>query len=265
VKKEELLNISQDSRYIEGVYNYCDRWCERCPLTSRCLNYAITEENFGDLNDHDIENQAFWDKLKEMFDVTLEMLTEWAEEQGIDLDEIDVDTVAEEERQLREEAHNHDLSQAARRYGKLVDEWFDLEEALFAQREEALNSIVQLGVGGNEPFEEAEDINDAVEVIHWYQHQIYVKLMRALSQQLDDPEAADAVQSDANGSVKVALIGIDRSIAAWGKLREYFPDCADDLLDILVASDRLRRQAEHVFPRARSFVRPGFDTIANMA
>jgi len=265
VKKEDLLDIAQDARYIEGVYNYCDRWCERCPLTSRCLNYAIAEENFRDLTEHDLENQVFWNKLKEMFEVTLDMLTEWAEEQGIDLDHIDVDIVAEEERRRRTEADNHELSQAARTYGRLVDEWFDREEAQFDQREEALNTIVQLGVGGDEPFEEAEHINDSVEVIHWYQHQIYVKIMRAISQQLDDANETNDSQTDANGSVKVALIGIDRSIAAWGKLREYFPDCADDILDILVALDRLRRQAEHAFPRARSFVRPGFDTIAAMA
>jgi hypothetical protein len=23
-------------RYIDGIFDYCDRWCERCPLTHRC-------------------------------------------------------------------------------------------------------------------------------------------------------------------------------------------------------------------------------------
>ena len=26
--------------FIVGVYNYCDRWCERCLLTSRCRVFA---------------------------------------------------------------------------------------------------------------------------------------------------------------------------------------------------------------------------------
>ena len=43
--KNNIVKIAQNSQYIEGIYNYCDRWCERCPMTSRCLNYAITEEN----------------------------------------------------------------------------------------------------------------------------------------------------------------------------------------------------------------------------
>src|SRR5215203_4812547 len=27
--------------YIPGVYNYCDRWCEACPLSHRCMVYAM--------------------------------------------------------------------------------------------------------------------------------------------------------------------------------------------------------------------------------
>ena len=27
--------------FIPGVFNYCDRWCERCPFSSRCRVYAI--------------------------------------------------------------------------------------------------------------------------------------------------------------------------------------------------------------------------------
>ncbi len=29
----------EEKKYISGVYNYCDRWCERCPLSDRCFSY----------------------------------------------------------------------------------------------------------------------------------------------------------------------------------------------------------------------------------
>lgn len=254
--------MAQDPQYIEGIYNYCDRWCERCPMTSRCLNYAITEENLGDLSDRDMSNKVFWEKLQEIFQLTMEMVTELAEEQGIDLDDIDVEAVAEEEHRRRVEAKNHELSREAREYSDLVERWFDQDESLLEQRQDDLNTIVQLGLGGNEPYEEADSINDAIEVIHWYQHQIYVKLMRALTHdEVLEAIEDDLVQNDSNGSVKVALIGIDRSIGAWGKLREHFPESGDDTLDILIHLDRLRRKTEHLFPYARDFVRPGFDTL----
>lgn len=259
MKKDDLLTMANDTRYIEGVFNYCDRWCERCPLTSRCLNYAIAAEHVGTPAERDFRNAEFWSNLRDMFEVTVEMLTDWAKKQGIDLDVIDVEAAAAEERQRRERAHNHDLSQAAEAYGELVGTWFIQEKEQFKQREEDLNTLTRLGIGGNSPFEEADQINDAAQVVQWYQHQIHIKLMRALSQQFDDPNEAAKPQSDANGSVKVALIGIDRSLAAWGTLREQFPECADDILDILIDLDRLRRRTEHAFPHARAFVRPGFD------
>ena len=30
--------------FIVGIFNYCDRWCERCPLTSRCRVFATLAE-----------------------------------------------------------------------------------------------------------------------------------------------------------------------------------------------------------------------------
>ena len=30
-----------DQGFIPSIHNYCDRWCERCPFTSRCRAYAI--------------------------------------------------------------------------------------------------------------------------------------------------------------------------------------------------------------------------------
>ena len=67
---------------------------------------------------------------------------------------------------------------------------------------------------------------------------------------------------DADGSAKVALIGIDRSLAAWAALRSHFPDQEDAILDFLLRLARIRRQAEKLFPNARAFVRPGFDENA---
>ena len=31
--------------YISEVHNYCDHWCERCPLTHRCAIYDPSTEH----------------------------------------------------------------------------------------------------------------------------------------------------------------------------------------------------------------------------
>jgi hypothetical protein len=32
MKKEEIKKLAENKDLIPGVYNYCDRWCERCAL-----------------------------------------------------------------------------------------------------------------------------------------------------------------------------------------------------------------------------------------
>jgi len=113
------------------------------------------------------------------------------------------------------------------------------------------------------PDEDTVTLIDSVEVIRWHQHQMYVKLRRALDSARDEATDRDLddYPKDSAGSAKVALIGMDRSISAWGKLIKYFPDAEDDILGIIAHLDRLRRRTEAEFADARAFVRPGFDEV----
>ena len=111
-----------------------------------------------------------------------------------------------------------------------------------------------------DPEAECVAITDAVDVIRWYQYQIPVKLARAVSGRAEsEEEGVEHMASDADGSAKVALLAIDRSLAGWSILRGALADADDSILDLLVHLDRLRRKTERTFPRARCFVRPGFD------
>jgi hypothetical protein len=64
---------------------------------------------------------------------------------------------------------------------------------------------------------------------------------------------------DSDGSAKVSLIGIDRSLASWGILLQHFPEEENTILDMLAHLEKLRKSVEKEFPDARSFKRPGFD------
>jgi hypothetical protein len=134
------------------------------------------------------------------------------------------------------------------------------KQELFEQKQNELLTLLELAIGGQQPQAVAARIKDAVEVLRWYQYQIHVKLMRALIRDdFDDDAGLASFPKDSDGSAKVALIGRDRSIAAWGALREQFPEKTDSILTLLLQLDRLRRKTEQHFPKARSFKRPGFD------
>ena len=45
MKAKEPVEFAGDPRFISGIYNYCDRWCERRHFTSRCLNYEQLPES----------------------------------------------------------------------------------------------------------------------------------------------------------------------------------------------------------------------------
>jgi hypothetical protein len=258
--KEDVKRLADNPNFISGIHNYCDRWCERCPFTARCMNFALSEEQFGDQEAQDINNESFWEKLSETFKVTLELLKETAEREGIDLDAIDVEETMEEEKLNEEIAESHLCCRAAKAYSQMVSSWFHAVKDFFDPDEDERRTrfdIVDTGSDGVDThFEEA------TEVVRWYQHQIYVKLIRAVRGSLEDRlEILDEFPKDSDGSAKVALIGIDRSIAAWGEIRNIFPLLGKEALDLILHLEQLRRNVEKEFPDARAFIRPGFDKI----
>jgi len=257
--KEYIKKLAKDPRFIPGIHNYCDRWCERCPLTSRCMSFELSEEHFGDPRSRDINNKAFWQKIHEVFQITLEMVKETAQQQGIDLDSLDLQENSDDQI-ISNIAENHECARAAKAYSEMVENWFDSSESLFKEKEDNLNLQARLQLPDSDPAGQAAALKEAVDIIRWYQHFIYIKLLHSIEGSLTEtPKCLDEFPKDCDGSAKIALIAMDRSIAAWVQLQNLFPQQADGILDILVHLNRLRLKTQTVLPNARAFVRPGFD------
>ncbi len=261
--KEDLKKLADDDNFISGIYNYCDRWCERCSFTACCMNFAMGERHFPDEESRDIENQAFWESMGSMFSATIDLLKEMAEEQGIDLDAIsdeEMATIEEAEERQKVRVAAHALSESSKLYADMVNGWFDASEPVFEKKRDDLIDMVRLNIPGADPEAEAIALSDTVEVIRWYQYFIHVKLMRSLhSQAEDDWFDQEGFPRDSDGSAKIALIAMDRSIAAWGALLQAFSQQETEILQILAHLSQLRADAEQEFPQARAFVRAGFD------
>lgn len=207
-------------------------------------------------------NEILREQLHNAFQFTLELLRDAAHERGIDLDA----AVSGEEQRIREaeclNVYENSLVRGATEYSAEVSRWFANHEEAFQEIGRRLSNEEELGIG--KPHMAASMIVDAVEVIRWYQMQIRVKLVRALDEEEVDIDSKDLedgqeFSKDSDGSAKVALIGMDRSIGAWSTLQHHF-DSADDSTTLLLKSlDRLRSEVDTLFPNARRFVRPGFD------
>lgn len=265
MKRKSLRELARDPRFISGVYNYCDRWCERCPLSNRCLTYAMEKErDDGDPASRDLANGKFWLKLHENFQETIGMVRADAKTRGIDLDDpkLRAEVIAQERAERRLAAKNRPAARAGMAYIKAVDQWMDGAKPLLAAKVEELKAQARLEIG--DPKAEVERLSDFTDVIRWYQHFIYVKLCRAIdsraSEALETDEEQKKYPKDSDGTAKIALIAMDRSISAWAGMREALGDEADGILDLLAQLTALRRETEKLFPDARSFVRPGFDS-----
>jgi hypothetical protein len=254
MKKEELLKKARDPKYIPGIYNYCDRWCERCQFTSRCLNCSLVEEQFGNLEAVDSLNEDFWNSFSEMLQNILDLVKEMAREEGIDIEK----ALADEDTHQKAVFLPDIVSHLSKKYAKSVGEWFDSAENLFYEKEEELNRI-QLVSSGHNPAREALTITDAVEIIRWYQFFISVKLTRACDSAAEEAIDDDGFPKDSDGSAKIALIGIDRSIAAWKILVTYLTAEKRKIISLIELLENLKNRVENRFPHARSFKRPGFD------
>src|SRR5437899_4135191 len=230
MNRHELIELAENPDLISGIYNYCDRWCERCPFTSRCMVYATerAESISEDPESHDINNAKFWQKLEGIFREKHEMILKWAEEMGVDLESAEAEAAIAEHGQQRAEAKEHALSVSARHYAKMVQEWFKEE---FAVEENVYDDIT----GKANSVEEDINVSDAIEVIRWYQFFIAAKTYRALMglEDIGDEDVSDididpfsdddiddedvllprAACHDSDGSAKIALIAIDRSLS----------------------------------------------------
>lgn len=245
--------------FIEGIHNYCDRWCERCALTSRCSSYAI-EKRLEDIrkNGGTINKNTFWEVFDSLFEGTLKKLGDIDNDGSKDpdnpdtfpeMDHCSLDFESPENEPWKNTEENQ-LTEAARSYATEISQWMKNYE-----------NDIECSINQTDATTQQyrDRVLNSIEVIMWYSFFIAAKLHRATRHD-NDSFIELPVDSDENGSAKIALIAINRSIVAWSIVRSVYktdPNTTGGFMGQLIA---IRRVVEKTFPRAQEFIRPGFDT-----
>jgi hypothetical protein len=231
-----LIARASDPRLIPGIYNYCDGRCPRCPFTTRCLMYLDNPE----LNPEDA-GASRADAIRASLRRTIGMVAGIAARE-----EVDVAALADES---AVRASRSDLDQHR-------------QDPLVVRSEEytRLAWRVSRAIAPVVSARGEQSVSDAVATIQWFSLRVSSKIYRAVVGRIERWEPEEQVQTDINGSAKVALLSIAESRDAWGVLMEAGKATADGvpaqavaMLDALDAAVRTR------FPHAMAFVRPGFD------
>jgi hypothetical protein len=248
-----------DGRFIAGIYNYCDRWCERCRFTDRCRVYAAEQKQWErhllrgeDPEDPAIAAQDVADSLSE----SIRMLTEIAAERGIDLEALPPP-------EPRRRTRSHPLRARSMRWTKRV-------AALLKRMRDDLPGVGADLAAGLSDREEAEamhaleGLNDAHAVLCHYHVLIPAKIARATEARSEaraesDPEFAQSSWDDALGTAKIVHECLGKAAAALWTVGEFSRDWQDEALPLAAETESLRRAIDRVFPGHQEFRRPGLD------
>lgn len=195
----------------------------------------------------DVNNEAFFINLKNIFAEAKEALLEGCEKFRVDPTPISDEEFEEIRNRQDEFLTKQELTQLTETY------WRTAGSVLERSSRWLPNSLAD------------EDLqNDALAAIYWYQHFIAAKIHRAFHSCLDvdgfaDMTEPDDGQSDANGSAKLALIATERSIRAWSNLLA--PGTEEEVCPLIELLEKIKLLTEKQFPKAYEFVRPGFDEV----
>jgi hypothetical protein len=245
--------MAQD-KYISGIYNYCDKWCEKCPLTKKCFLYVKEQkqlakhkekgENPNDLN-------VVMQDIKESFTETFKMLRKGAKKYGIDIDALP---------KIESEEHEpsaHPLMQSAKTYLKLAHSFLEKLRKIIQEEGVDLIERTEIIPSALNDIGTLRQIVSSYDVISWYHTLISVKIHRALQGKM---EADEFSQTDADASAKIAYIGVMKSLEALKTIYNWNKDLQDDSLTLLAKVENLKKGINEEFPGHITFKRPGFDT-----
>jgi hypothetical protein len=245
---DDILARAADPNLIPGIYNYCNRRCERCAFTRRCFHYletcrAISVECEGRLSVGRVVARSL--------EGSVDMLQLVGRQLGVDLIDRPGGAVsggvaaAEPEDPMdgpKTGPMADPLIRIAREYALTTWPIIRALRPILLVRGEAV-------------------LLEAMATLESFSAGISAKVFRAVwsPNKIDAPE--DRVQNDANGSAKTARLMIGEAREAWRTLMETGQATSDSVPARLVRLlDQLDAGLQSRFPNAMAFVRPGFDT-----
>ncbi|MBE0638840.1 MAG: hypothetical protein IH598_09995 [Bacteroidales bacterium] len=254
VNKPGKDDQDSDEKFITGIFNYCDRWCERCDFTTRCRSFAMELELQKEFEEEALEDENLANDLLEDFnenqDDNISDENPYTLPDDLfkfdELDESDPDS-RKDFFSVYQKTERHPLSVLSDEYSQDAGAW------LYKHHTEFEKNLIRWLASGH-----ADKISEAFNVLMWYHLFIHIKLKRAINGYYE-LENFDDVEYDMNGTAKVALISVDRSLDAWRTLKLYFKTGATTIDEFRGQLENIRLMTEEMFPEARHFIRPGLD------
>lgn len=230
------------SSFIPGIHSYCDRRCWRCRLNDRCEIFAKAWQAI-ERTPPPLPSDAVTAAVTGALLHAVETMRGSANAPDrLPLTPSDLRAATRAHQRRERQIHADEVVMRAGEYARAAWPILQVLRPSLAARGDAVGL-------------------DAAERLEEVCVTIASKTYRAVSSALDEEVDPMPVQSDANGSAKVALLLIEESRQAWRVLMRPGHALANGAPAGLVrVLDEVELGLRMRFPRALEFVRPGFDT-----
>ncbi len=252
---------SEKKEHIDGIYNYCDRWCEKCTFTAKC--FLFTQES--KIQTYEILHNGDMTGIDKMLQKELDLSEDENSDSGedeIDFHENDFWESHEDEEEEFLDEDKEDPGKSENPLNNFIDEYFSKAHALIKIIDSKFGLL-------NRPKGKIQDpaalkIYDDFEIVLWYHTLIGPKLNRALfglntAEEENDEELREMNMYDINGSAKIGIISVKRSVEALNNLHNNLPEYSAEIEEAFILLGRILNLSDELFPGCMKFRRPGFD------
>jgi hypothetical protein len=221
--------VEAPGHLIRGVHKYCDDWCERCPVTNRCLSFRMRQERRATYGP---------DRNLTMSDMVA-FTREVAKAAGETTEGLDAMLTGDPKREFQPRPADEWLADVGLRYGTSA--------ARFLRN-----------VGWDRPMPDGPSDNPSpLEMLAWYHLLVAARSGRALIALARAERGVPGELQDAQGCAKIAHVSIDRSLDALRVLGKGRHRVAVQPLESMLRT--LSVGLETRIPGGRTFVRAGLD------
>lgn len=240
IEVDQMLELAASGKFEPGIYNFCDRWCERCEDTAKCYLFAEDELQKGKklLAGQTNEDSDSWMKdIHHSFEVTGRLLERQFAEHGIDMAEVvkEFGDVKSWDDGAEKKYKSLPASKLSRQYMK------ECHEFLNKFHDNRLEYLPTLGMEID-----YSDVRDEIEIISWYSTMLPTKIWRyyydrEACRREEDNELKEMMLADLPKTFALVEKCLNRSLLAWNGLRGKRDDLKLEAKKFIALLNKIKR------------------------
>lgn len=237
IEVDELLKMAKSKKFKPGIYNFCDRWCERCEDTEKCFLYGQEMQKTVRNVIEGKDDNDWLIEVKHSFEITKRLIERSLKEESIDPRKV-----------LKEKPKKHWDDDADKRYDKIQclikARKYMKEVANFLNdfHKSRFQYYPQLGMEVS-----FDDVKDEIETISWYHTFLPTKIWRVLYerecfQREKDKYLKKLVKKDFKKFYLLVMKCINKSLKAWRILAKKRKELSGSAKKFLAFLENIRNE-----------------------